>query len=182
MKRTIVFFLFIIPLTFLGSFSCTEPNPDYDPDFVPPCKEGTVICSDDLLTTLACQDDGNGSRSYMIDKTCWEGTLCNSGFCGSGDSGPCDIQEDCTDTLICTAVPISRSELGNFCIPAPLLEGIESEKACSLSSQCKSGWCFKKTCYTPCTSADDCHLGGECALLSVTIDGIQGTLNGCAIP
>ncbi|MBU1240756.1 hypothetical protein KJ865_13670, partial [Myxococcota bacterium] len=73
-------------------------------------------------------------------------------------------------------------DLGTFCITSPNPLGLEGGKACSNASQCISGYCFRSTCFTPCNDINDCPFDSECVELNVTIDGIQGKINGCAIP
>ncbi len=173
---------FIIALAVASAaWACTEPNPDYDPDFVPPCSLGTVRCSEDLSAIEACQDSDD-TRVYVETKTCWESTVCGDGVCGPDNAPACSVASECAEDLVCTALPMSRDELGTFCIPPPNELGTESGKACSTDAQCLSGYCFRRTCFTPCTETTDCPYSTECVELSVTIDGIQGKLLGCAIP
>jgi hypothetical protein len=181
MKSSKFLSIFLFIMSF--HFSCTEKNPDYIPDYEPDCTIGNAICSEDGSSILVCQTlDGSDSPVYSPEKSCWEGTLCFDGFCGPGDSTECANTDDCEIDEVCTAVPVSRSELGTFCIPPPIPTGRDAGLACSVHDECKSGYCFRRTCFTGCDSTSACPFNDECVSLQVTIDGIKGEIEGCAIP
>ncbi len=177
--------LLLLLLVSLGSTGCTEPNPDYDPDFVPPCSVGSVRCNVAGDAILVCRKDpANPDResAFELDKTCWAGTQCTEGYCGAPAERICAVQTECAEGEVCTALPNSRHGLATYCIAPPYPEGREAGQICSRSEQCRSGYCFRQTCFTPCRSVDECPDGTECVDLAVTVDAIKGTIKGCALP
>ncbi len=168
--------LTMMAVTLLIGSACTERNPDYDPNYVPPCDNGTARCSEDERAIELCRDG-----EFHIFRECWNGTSCDDAHCVPDDGVPfCKIPDDCGNGLVCTAVVFSEQQaVGNSCIPAPHPDGREAGQSCAKGEDCKSGWCFKSVCYQPCLTDDDCPDSMNCAELSVTIDSVRGVLKGC---
>lgn len=177
-------FRFLLPLLlFAGLAGCTEPNPSYDPLFVPPCEVGTFKCGESPRTLLACLEEDGQDPAWELLKTCWPGTICTGSWCGPGTALPCSLPAECTVAgEVCTAVTDSQDHIGNYCIPAPIPGGREPGRACSRHEDCTSGWCFRRTCYHPCGLTEDCPFSGTCENLNVTVDHTQDTIRGCVIP
>jgi hypothetical protein len=172
--------IFTIVVNMVG-IGCTEPNPDYDSDFVPPCSSGELKCSEDQSQILVCLENDEGKKVFTPDKVCWDGTVCVQDFCEPAPEESCQFQADCQGDDICTAVVGSSGRIDNFCIPSPVPDGREVGKACSDHDQCYSGWCFRRTCYTPCVEDSDCPFSEDCVVLSITIDSIKGSVRGCVL-
>ncbi|MBN2725239.1 MAG: hypothetical protein JXR95_14340 [Deltaproteobacteria bacterium] len=172
----------LIILTLAGFISCTEPNPDYDPNYEPPCKAGTLSCNDESTEITVCIKDDTNTMTWQTDRTCWEDTLCSDGFCAPESSiSTCETQSECPPTYICTALADSKTSINSYCIKNVNPEGRDGGYACSSHDSCKSGWCFRNTCFTPCMTSDDCPLDTECTTLNITIDNIQDSVLGCTI-
>ncbi|MBU1219021.1 hypothetical protein KKF34_06090 [Myxococcota bacterium] len=171
-------------LVFFSLNACTEPNPDYDPDYAPPCKSGALSCSEDSTNITVCIKDAvSGEMIWTEDKTCWSGTGCLDGYCAPIPETPeCTVQADCEEGLVCTALADADNSLSNWCISPPIENGRLGGYACASHDQCLSGWCFRNVCYTPCVTSDDCPLEDECDTLKVTIDNVQDNINGCVLP
>lgn len=107
-------------LLFAGVVACTEPNPSYDPLFVPPCEVGTFKCGEAPRVLLACLQAEGQDPDWELQKTCWPGTVCDGAWCGPGAASACSLPSDCTvEGEVCTAVTDAEDHIGNYCIPAP---------------------------------------------------------------
>ncbi len=167
----------------LFAVGCTEPNPGYDPLFVPPCEVGARQCGESLRNLLVCQETEGQNPTWTIEKTCWEGTACSTAWCGPGDSSACDLPSDCTGAgEVCTAVTDAEDHIGTYCIPSPFPGAREPGRACSRHEECASGWCFRRTCFHPCEETSQCPFSDTCETLNVTVDQVQDSLRGCVIP
>ena len=166
----------IAALMMAAGTACTEPNPDYDPNYVPPCDSGTARCSDDGASIELCRDG-----TFQTYRTCWAGTSCDDAHCVPDDGVPfCEVPEDCDSGRVCTAVVLREQQsVGTACIPVPYPDGRDAGMACVHGEDCKSGWCFRSVCYQPCLTNADCPDSMQCAELSVTIDSVRGVLKGC---
>lgn len=171
--QNLFFVLFVV--------SCTEPNPSYDPNFVPPCSAGQLRCAD-TSQLFICVTDENGKNTWTLHKTCWSGTICNTSWCAPDGASACSLPSDCTRTEDVCTVLVSDEHLANYCIPSPNPQGREPGRACSRHEDCLSGWCFRRTCYHPCVTAQDCPFNEECVNLTVTVDHVQDVIRGCAAP
>jgi len=166
-------------LILLILMACTEPNPSYDPDFVPPCRAGELRC-ENTSQLFICAPDESGANVWTLQKTCWSGTVCDTAWCAPDNAPACGLPSDCTRAGDVCTVLISDEKLENHCIPAPNPQGREPGRACARHEDCQSGWCFRRTCYHPCAVSQDCPFSEECVDLNVTVDHIQGAIRGCA--
>ncbi len=176
--------VFLILLAAVSFSACTEPNPDYDPLFVPPCNVGTLKCGMDPLNLLVCLSVDGQDPDWVLDRRCWNGTQCNDAYCGPGENSvDCSSPEDCTgEGAVCTAIRDAPDHIGTYCIPTPFPGARVPGQACSRHEDCLSGWCFRQSCFFACSSSSDCPDTLNCTSLSVTLDNIQGSVKGCVRP
>ena len=170
-------------LLFIWAGACTEPNPDYDPLYVPPCELGALQCGEYPQHLMVCLEEDGGDPTWQIQRRCWDGTVCAGAWCGPDGAPACATVEDCTTAgEVCTAVTDSDHTIGTYCIPSPTPTGRVAGQACSRHDECQSGWCFRRTCFMPCETSDQCPFSETCEDLSVTVDHVQATIRGCVIP
>jgi len=168
-----------------GWAGCDELNPDFDPDAGPPCAPGERRCSTTEGVPEGCQADA----VWTALPACWEGSGCSDGLCiPSVPFARCDHISDCStvgDECTVFVDPEELTALGTFCVPPPIPGGRPGGQICFESSECASGWCFRRVCFEACSAADQCtNTGHECALLTVTVDGVRedSLIHGCVPP
>ncbi|MBU1068299.1 hypothetical protein KJ975_01915 [Myxococcota bacterium] len=172
----------LLLLLLLSWPGCTEPNPRYDPLYVPPCEVGALKCGDAPEHLMVCLNEGE-DPTWQVQKVCWDGTICAGAWCGPDTVLACVLPTDCTGQgEVCTAVTDSDSSIGTYCIPSPVPAGRQPGQACSRNEECQSGWCFRRTCFMPCELSEQCPFEETCENLNVTVDHVQSTIRGCVIP
>jgi hypothetical protein len=179
----------VLPRFFPGAFwglffslaGCTEPNPEYQmlQDATASCSPGQRQCRGQL--TEVCVPQGEGA-SFTGDGECPAGTNCQGGVCVPANN-PCT--STCAGQQVCSIFvdPQQPESLGNFCTNP--VGNIPGQMSCSSREQCQSGFCVGRgndlSCYQACGRSKDCNqlAGYQCLRLTVTVNGVQGQINGC---
>jgi hypothetical protein len=156
--------------------ACTEPNPGYEPPAIGgECTPGERLCSGaDLLVCV-----GGEQPRFELERVCPAPAVCEQGACvASGET----CQGTCDAGLVCTvfAVP-GVSRLETYCVqptgPDP------GGQPCRDSEQCQTGLCVGggrvPVCFQACTKSSECLVGLRCRDVSLTVDGVSGTLPAC---
>jgi hypothetical protein len=177
--------LALVPLVLLG---CTGSNPE----FIPPNEAGNGCvagrdrrCRASGQVAQVCVPARQGdteTTGFVDERTCPAGSSCQSGYCIAGATQGCGA--DCSGTTsICTIFVngSNTSTIGTYCA-APL--GSKAGGAsCTKASECASGFCIRSgtslTCYQSCGKGQQCSGGHTCTALSVTVQGVSGTVYGC---
>jgi len=85
--------------------ACTEPNPGYDPLYVPSCEVGALKCGEFPQNLMVCLELVGQEPTWEIQKRCWDGTVCAGQWCGPDAVSTCALPADCTTAGdVCTAV------------------------------------------------------------------------------
>ena len=171
----------ILAATALGG--CTKANPDFEPevDGGGGCTPGQRRCSG--RTTQVCTPEGDAPL-FIDERTCPADSTCQDGICLP--TGPRCEETRCPTGKVCTLFVDDEdpSRLGRFCTsPAGGTPGAEP---CTANDQCQSGICLGRGqsgfCYLSCNNQRECPQarGFKCKELSLTINGVQGKVAGCA--
>lgn len=168
-----------------GSAGCDELNPDFDPDGGAVCSPGERRCSTDGGVPEVCQS----AAAWTQLPACWTGSACSDGMClPVSPFERCENVADCAnvgDECTVFVDPEAVAALGTFCVAPPNPSGRPGGQACSTRDECASGWCFRRVCFEACSDASQCtNTLHECALLDVTVDGVQegAIIHGCVPP
>lgn len=176
-----------LPVSLLVIFSCTERNPQYDPDAY--CEPGTRKC-DPTGVVLVCTGEGRWPSPDAEDQwviECWEDAMCFEGRCVPDEESrelDCEREADCGENRICSPLVSHEdiSTLAGYCIRPPYPDGREAGRACNTSTQCMSGRCTRNVCLEMCSDSSDCSVEDHvCVFLDLTVDGIRypNIIKGC---
>jgi hypothetical protein len=169
--------LLLLGIVLVGG--CTESNPSYEGEV-----DGSVACTPGARTcsgqsAMVCVPKA-GSTSYELERACPPSSSCQAGVCVPG-AGACT--GSCEGGMVCTVFvnPSTMSSLGNYC--AKPVGSKPGGATCSKDSECASGFCISRgklrTCYQACSKSRTCPPPTKCAELTLTVNGIQGTIPGC---
>lgn len=171
----------VIPLLLLACAACTEPNPGYEGerDGGTACTPGARTCSGQSV--MVCVPKAGGATGYELERACPPSSTCKAGICAPG-AGAC--VGSCDPGLVCTVFvnPATMNSLGNYC--AKPVGSKVGTMSCAKDSDCSSGFCISRagkapTCYQPCGKNRSCPPPTKCVELTLTVNGIQGTIPGC---
>jgi hypothetical protein len=170
--------------TALGIAACTGPNPYYLPPAAG-CSAGERAC--DNGRPVECQAGGDAGTA-LVAARCPPGGGCMRGHCiPPMPVVGCQREADCAgngDT--CTPfVNQTGVALGDSCAkPEGATPG---GLPCMTSSDCRSDLCLSvggvggmKICYLACAGDKDCPPAQKCRSLTVTVTGIQSSIQGCS--
>ncbi len=163
----------------LALAGCTEPNPGYEgsPDVGAACTPGARSCSGQSV--MVCVPSGSGT-AWQLDRACPPSSTCKAGFCTPG-AGAC--VGSCESGLVCTVFvnPSTMTSLGNYC--AKPVGSKVGGVPCTSDAECGTGFCISRgksrTCYQACGKNRACPSPSKCQELTLTVNGVQGTIPGC---
>jgi hypothetical protein len=163
----------------LALSACTEPNPGYEAgsDQGVACTPGSRSCSGQSV--MVCVPSGS-STSWQLDRACPPTSTCKAGICTPG-AGACT--GSCEAGLVCTVFvnPATLNTLGTYC--AKPVGSKPGGATCASDAECVSGLCVSRgkarTCYQACGKSRLCPAPTKCAELTLTVNGVQGTVSGC---
>ncbi|MSP61215.1 MAG: hypothetical protein EXR72_12890 [Myxococcales bacterium] len=170
------------PALALGLSACTAPNLDYAPSATG-CVAGERACTGSR--PVECEPSDGGTR--LVNARCPSGATCSSGRCTPPmPARACAKESACGGVQTCSPFvdPLTGLLLATYCV-AP--EGVNpGGQPCTAGGQCRSNLCLvaggpspRQVCFLACQTDDDCSKPLTCRKFSVTVTGVQGTLQGC---
>ena len=165
---------------------CTSTNPEY-PNPVS-CNLGDRQCGDPTRSpqvAMVCGRDASDALGF-IEEPCPTATLCDSGLCTpAADTTGCQSQTDCAAGQVCVPLVSSAASptLSTYCVPAASAAAAPGA-ACSKDSDCQSYRCLQyprgRYCLQTCAAQPSCAPSSPCRALSVTVNGVQGSILSCS--
>jgi hypothetical protein len=168
------------------SASCTSNNPEFPTTGT--CNLGDRQCADPPRSppvAMVCGRDATDALGF-IEEPCPASTQCQSGQCNPTQGLPsCHSQTECAAGQVC--VPLVSTDptpvLASYCVPAASA-ATSPGQACAKDSDCQSYRCLQHSlgryCLQSCATVQNCPPSSACRALSVTVNGVQGSILTCS--
>jgi hypothetical protein len=169
----------VLPVVAIGLASCGSLDPG-----VVSCPSGQRGCNGTRPVQCGPSDGG----ILLLPAPCPTSGTCNTpGTCAPPTNAkPCAREADCGALSCIPFVDAASGSVATFCA-AP--EGVTAgATACTKAAQCRSDLCLssgntgRQACYLACQGDGDCPPSQTCRKFSVTVTGVQGTIQGCGPP